>query len=238
MNMTQKFVRSLAVVGLTAGLMMGSAAQAVTVTVDQSTGPWAGFMNVSELPANGGAFVFGNGWAVPDLVATFDDGAGTLTVSPNTIGDPNEFWYQNTSGTAPDPINPGGPGQAGNKSMDAVLFIQDDALSGQTVTFEGTVLSNSFTAAHTATIFIRDFAPDFSSVVETTVAVTPGPFSITAITDPTPGRHIQYGINTVGVNVWAGDEGPFGTAVLGTVPEPASMALMGLGGLAMLRRKH
>ena len=92
---------------------------AATLSVPDSTAPWNGYVNVSELPENGGAYVFGSGWGVPDLVSTFDDGAGTLTLSPNTIGDPNEFWYQNTTGTAADPTNPGGPGQRGNKVIEA-----------------------------------------------------------------------------------------------------------------------
>ena len=69
-------------------------AGSVNVGLTDSTGPYIGFMNVFELPENGGGFVFGSGWGISDLVANFDDGAQTLTVSPNTIGDPNEFWYQ------------------------------------------------------------------------------------------------------------------------------------------------
>ena len=64
-------------------------------------------MNVFELPANGGGFVFNGPWGTSDLRATF---AGpTLTLSPNTIADPSTFWYQGG----------GGPGAPGNKIMDA-----------------------------------------------------------------------------------------------------------------------
>jgi hypothetical protein len=204
-------------------------ASGAVVTVGQSSDPWLGFMNVFELPANGGGFVFASPWGVPDLVATFDDPGNKLTLSPNTVGDPDPFWYQGG----------GGPGAAGNKIMEANLYIQvdDDSLAGQSVTFEGTILSNTYTAAHEAFIFIRDFAPDFSSVNETIVPAVSGAFSINLNTDPGLGRHVQYGFQSRGENVWVTDVGPFGNVMIGTIPEPATLALMGLGGALLLRRR-
>ena len=230
-------------VALVLSALLVPAASAVTVGVDTSAAPWIGFMNVSELPANGGGFVFGQGWGVPDLTATFDDPNNTLTLSPNTIGDPNEFWYQNTSGTAPDPVNPGGPGQLGNKIMEANLFQQVTGdFAGQTVTFEGEILSNTYTSAHTASIFIRDFAPDFSSFNDTTVPAAPGAFSISLATINDPARHVQWGFQSVGENVWVTDVAPFGAVVIGSVnpvPEPGTLAVFGmaLAGFAGMRRR-
>ncbi|RMF84948.1 MAG: PEP-CTERM sorting domain-containing protein [Planctomycetota bacterium] len=202
----------------------------LTVGVGQSTEPWLGFMNVFELPINGGGFVFGSPWGVSDLVATFDDPANTLTLSPNTIADPDPFWY----------IGGGGPGAPGNKIMEANLYQEfpAGALAGETLTFEGTVLSNTFTPAHNTVIFIKDFAPDFSSFNITTVPAVPGPFSVSMALDPGPGRHVQYGFQTVGVNVWPTDVAPFGNVVIGTIPEPASLSLLALGGLLAVRRRR
>lgn len=216
------------------------AAGAATVTVGDSTAGWLGFMNVTELDSSP---AFANGWGVADLVATFDDGAGELTLTPNTIGDPNEYWYQNTTGMAADPVNPGGPGQAGNKIMDANLFIQvdDDSLAGTTVTFEGEILSNSLTDDHETIIFIRDFAPDFSSFTESTALATPGAFSIDLATDPGLGRHVQYGFATKGVNVWVTDVAPFGSVVIAAgnaIPEPTSAVLIGLGAFGTLAARR
>jgi hypothetical protein len=215
---------------LSAGLLLSSSAHAAVVQVNDSTAPWLGFMNVFELPANGGGFVFASGWGVPDLVATFDDANNKLTLSPNTVGDPDPFWYQGG----------GGPGALGNKIMEANLYqqVDDGSLSGQTVTFSGSIISNTFTAAHETRIFIRDFAPDYSSFNETSVLATTGAFSIDLLTDGGAGRHVQWGFQTRGENVWITDTGPFGNVMISTIPAPASLALLGLGGLAAFRRRR
>lgn len=214
---------------LLAGAACAASAQAVVVGVDQGPAGYIGYMNVFELPANGGGYVFGSGWGVADLNASFDNGAGTLTLSPNTIGDPNPFWYTPS----------GGPGAAGNKIMEANLYHEvTGSYSGQSVTFAGKVLSNTFTSAHVAEIFIRDFAADYSSSVDMFIPLVVGDFSLTMNTIPLPGRHVQWGFRVKGVNVWATDTAPFGTAVIATIPAPASLGLLGLGGLVAARRRR
>jgi len=212
---------------LSAGLLLSSSAHAAVVQVNDSTAPWLGFMNVYDL---GGGFIYPSGWAPADLTATFDDANNKLTLSPNTIGDPDPFWY----------IGGGGPGAPGNRIMEANLYqqVDDGSLSGQTVTFEGTVLSNTFTAAHETRIFIRDFAPDFSSFNETIVLAPIGAFSISLATIADPARHVQWGFQTRGVNVWITDTEPFGNVMITTIPAPASLALLGLGGSMLLRRRR
>ncbi len=205
-------------------------AHAAVVTPD-SAAPWLAYMNVFELPANGGGFVFGSPWGIPDLNASFNNPAQTLTLSPNTIGDPNPFWY----------IGGGGPGAAGNKIMEANLYIETTGVySGQTLTFQGDILSNTFTGAHEAIIFIKDFAPDYSSSVTTTIPITPGPFSLSLATIPDPARHVQYGFQVKGVNVWFTDTAPFGNAVISTaIPAPMSaVALLAGGAIATRRRRR
>lgn len=206
------------------GLLVGPAALAATVNVSPSGPQWLGYMNVFELDMT---YLWGSPWGVPDLVATFNDPATTLTLSPNTIGDASDYWYQGG----------GGPGHPGNKIMEANLYQEyTDVYNGQTLTFQGVVSSNSFTPAHTAKIFIKDFAPDYSSFNQTIVPLVPGPFSISLATDPGAGRHVQYGFQVTGPCVWFTDVAPFGTAVIRT-PEPATFALLGLAGLLTLRRR-
>jgi hypothetical protein len=213
---------------LAIAMIAGAAAssQGATVYVDPSGAGWNGFMNVFDL---GGGYQFSSGWGINDLNASFNDGANKLKLSPNTIGDPNPYWY----------IGGGAPGNPGNKIMEANLYrqVSDGSLSGQTVTFQGTVLSNSFTSAHTAIIFIRDFAPDFSSFTESTIALTAGAFSFSHNTAAGAGRHVQWGFQVKGVNVWTTDTAPFGFAEIATIPGPATLALGALGLFAGRRRR-
>lgn len=202
-----------------------SSAQAVVVTPADGSAPWLGFMNVFEL---NNAPVFSSPWGVADLRTEFSP--TTLTLLPNSIGDPNPFWYTPS----------GGPGSTGNKLMEANLYLETTggALSGQNVTFQGNVLSNTFTSAHEVKVFIRDFAPGFSSVVETIVPLSStGAFSISMNTINDPARIVQYGFQVKGQNVWITDIAPFGNMVI-AVPTPGAAALIGLGGLVATRRRR
>ena len=51
-------------------------------------------MNVFELPANGGGFVFGSAWGIADLVASFDDG-GDGEVEGDEYGEERVDRYRN-----------------------------------------------------------------------------------------------------------------------------------------------
>jgi len=203
-------MRKLAIVAMLALVLTAGTAMAQTnVTVDPATFTF-GYMNVFDF---GGGFQFGSSWGVPDLVASFTGPEATL--SPNTIGDPNEYWYQCLPGNpGPDCGEPGAPG---NKIMEAIFHAQvdDGSLSGVEVVFSGNVIANSFTE-HTVQAFIRDFAPDFSSVVESIIPLNaPGYFSVSLNTINDPARHVQYGFITTGVNVWVTDTEPFGSMTIG-----------------------
>ncbi|MGH7245111.1 MAG: hypothetical protein ACREJD_16980 [Phycisphaerales bacterium] len=207
-------VRSLQMLAM--GVLAGAAISVqadVTVHAGNSTTPWLGFMNVTELPENGGAYVFGSGWGVPDLVAAFDDGSHNVSLKPNSVNDPNPFWY----------LPAGGPGAMGNKQMDANCYyeVSDGSMNGVKVTFSGTVISNTLAASHVATIFIKDFAPDYSSNNSAIIPVVPGAFSFSLDTDPDPARHVQWGFTVVGPCVWITDIAPYGSAVISTSSGPA-----------------
>jgi MYXO-CTERM domain-containing protein len=213
-----------ALLALLAGATPALADVNVTVNPGQT---WLGFINVFELPSNGGGYVFGSPWGTADLTATFT--GPVLRLGPNTINDPSPFWY----------TPQGGPGASGNKIIDASMYVEPaGSLPGQNVTFSGIVLSNTLTSAHTSVAFIKDFAPDFSSFNVINIPLTPGPFSITLATVADPARHVQYGFETIGACVWATDVGPYGNVQVTAIPSPGAMGLLSLGGIAALRRRR
>jgi hypothetical protein len=200
--MKNRVLKSVVLVALAVfALSAGIAGADVTVTVDPGT-LTNGYMNVFDLSNN---FQWGSGWAPVDLTATWT--GNDVTLGPNSVNDPSTYWY----------LPSGEPGAVGQKIMEANLYAEPaGSLPGQTVTFVGTVLSNTLTSAHVATAFIRDFAPDFSSF-NTTIIPLPasGAFSLSLATVNDPARHVQYGFQVRGACVWITDRGPFGTATIG-----------------------
>jgi len=230
-------VRTLAAVCLCASMSLAALANgAVEVTIDSGT-MTNGYMNVFDLPANGGSYQFGSAWTIGDLNATFQN-SSTVTFTPNTIGDANSYWYTPS----------GGPGATGNKIMEANLYAQNDGgLAGQTINFKGNVTSFTLQTGtnpntdYTFTAFIRDFAPDFSAVVQTLIPITTtGEFSATLATINDPARHVQWGLQMKGPDVWATDVAAKGSVTVTAVPEPSSVALLGIGGgiLAAIARRR
>jgi len=225
MKMKASLLATLAALPLAVALP----ATAASVTVDSATG-WLGYMNVFNLPSAGHAFQFSSGWGTADLNASFS--GPVLTLSPNTIGDPNPYWYTPT----------GGPGSTGNKEMNASFYREETGpLSGQTVIFSASVIANTFVIPYTTTAFIKDFAPDYSSFNQSTIVLGgPGDFSISLATDPGAGRHVQYGFETIGPNVWVTDAAAKGNIQIVGIPEASGAFLTGLGltGLLLTRRRR
>ena len=95
--------------------LLCAAAQADTIVTVDPAASWQGFMNVSEIPSHGGGYAFGSGWGTADLTAVFS--GPVLTLGPNTVNDPNPYWYTPS----------GGPGAMGNKIMDASMYVEKPA---------------------------------------------------------------------------------------------------------------
>lgn len=219
-----------------AGALLGVAipARAATVTVDPNDA-WIGYMNVFELPQNGGAYLWGSPWGTADLTAVWS--GPVLTLGTNNINDPNPYWY--TPG--------GGPGAQGNKIMDANMYVQtvDGTYTGQTLTFQGVVTSNTLFGKQdslgntwTSVAFIKEFASDYSSFTSVTVPLNPGAFSISLPLSNDPTRHVQYGFETIGSCVWITDAPLFGNIQVQAVPEPGTFLAVGAGIAILAKRRR
>jgi hypothetical protein len=222
------------------GAVVNLNAQTVTVVAGNLTSGYMNVFNITGAPGYGaaaaGAYQFGSGWGLADLTSSFS--GTTLTLGPNQINDGSSYWYIPAAGSGS-----GGPGAIGNKIMDANLYNETTGTYvGTTLNFTGNVLSdtlangpvNALGEGWTSVAFIKDFAPDYSSSVSVTAPLVNGVFNISLATINDPTRHVQYGFETIGPDVWSTDVGPFGSIVVIPVPEPSTLALAGLGGAALL----
>jgi hypothetical protein len=200
--MRNPVLRSVILVALAVfALSAGVASADVIKTVDPAD-LTLGFVNWFTL---GDAFEWGSGWGTADLTAVWS--GSDVTLGPNCIGDPNSYWY----------LPAGGPGAAGQHHAEANLYAQPEgSLPGQTVTFNGCVYFNTLTSAHVAKAFVKDFAPDYSSFNASVITLpTSGQFSVSLATVNDPARHVQWGFQVYGVNVWITDLAPYGSVKIG-----------------------
>ena len=195
---------------------------AVALTVDSGT-MTNGYMNVYDLSNVYQPFPTSGPWAVADLRANFTSGT-SVTLAPCYVADSGTYWYTPS----------GQPGATGNKIMEANLYGQaDGTYAGKQLRFSGTVPSYTLqggTGGWTVKAFIRDFAPDFSSYNEQLVPISStGTFSVqlTAVNDPT--RHVQWGLQTRGPDVWITDLASKGTAVVNALATAAEGGRVDVG---------
>src|SRR5580658_3171434 len=162
---------------------------AQTTVILDPTQPWIGYMNVFNLPSQGGAYQFGSAWGLGALTSYYNPSTApyarlTLIAATNVWETTDTYWVQ------ADGITP-------NKQMDANFYVQNDALEGQNITFSGYCISNTFNSSYTSTVFIKEFDVNYNVINSAVVTATnQGPFSISLQTGT--GAHIQYGFETIG----------------------------------------
>ena len=219
----KSLIRSLAACAVL-GAALNTIAQ-VQVGVDP-TQTWIGFMNVFSLPADCGGYQFCSSWGTADLQASFS--GSTVTLSPNiNVWETTDTYWVKADGVSP------------NKTMDASFYVQNDALAGQTVTFSGSTLANTLVSPYTSVAFVKDFVSNYSSFTESSIALVGGVnFSLSLGT--TAGDHIQYGFETIGPDANPLTAASLGSVIISPVPEPSTIAVAAMGGLAalsLIRRK-
>lgn len=203
---------------------------AQTFTVDP-TQNWVGYMNVFELPQNGGGYDFGSSWGTSALDAYFT--GATLTLTPNSNIDATDpidsYWWQ----------APNDGTSAGNHIMAASMYVENDNFAGGTVNFTGNVLDNTLVSPYTSIAFIDDFTPGYALVNTITTPLVDGVFNISLAIKP--GDVLQYGFITTGPNARVAALPSLGQVDVIAVPEPSTIALAILGGVAvlsLLRRRN
>ncbi len=147
-------------------------------------------MNWFNTPAQGGGYVSGGVWGTPALTSYYNSSTppySTLTLLPCT----NVWETKDTYWVAADGMTP-------NKQMDASYYVQiSEQGAGQTITFSGNCISNTFNSSYTSTAFIKEFTSGYSLINSTVANTSTGqPFSISLVTGG--GAYIQYGFETVG----------------------------------------
>jgi hypothetical protein len=195
-------------------------ANAASVIVD-NTSPWTGWMNVSELPANGGAYLWGSGWGVGDLRAVISGPTLTLSPNVNNWNPADPYWV--TSGGQP------------NKSLEANFYVDaGTSFAGTSLTFSGDTIANTLVAPYSSVAVIKEFtSPGYGWVGMTSASLVGGsPFSVTRTIGA--GNIAQYGFMTVGPVADPATVGNFGFASITVVPEPATAVLVGMGFLGLL----
>ena len=179
---------------------------------------WIGYMNVRELPANGGAYAFGSSWGLPDVKSTLDPNTGangTITLQPNfnTYADnPGDaYWIDPATGL-------------GNKEMEASTFVEPGpTLLGADFTFTGNVISNTLDTIYTAKFFVKALDPNAGyadALGDTKVFDLPtsGNFSVMVDgADLTSGLILQYGFIIRGRNANPANEAALGSIVVGAM---------------------
>ncbi|MFK7806743.1 MAG: T9SS type A sorting domain-containing protein [Saprospiraceae bacterium] len=176
---------------------------------------WIGYMNVFQLPADGGGYEFGSPWEVPSLKTIINVAENTLSLQPNfnTYGEnsADAYWVNQTT-------------MEGNKNMEAVTFVEPGAtFNGQDLTFSGTVMLNDLNEAYTANFFIKALDPnnDYQDALAgSKVEALPasGAFTISATAaELASGLVIQYGFSVIGQNANPADEATLGSVRIGNM---------------------
>jgi hypothetical protein len=209
-----------------------------TVGVDLSK-TWIGYMNVFENSGGSqGAFVFGSGWAVPDLKSTLNVGAGSILLQPNFNtyeANPGDAFWRNNGGAGPE----------GNKWMAANTFTEySGAVLNNNLTFAGAISAFSLSPNYNTIAFIRALDPNagWATVVESTELITgTGGFAVAAdLTTAQPNWVIQTGFQLSGINANPANVVAVGSVTV--VPEPSTYALLALGaaglGAHLVRRRR
>lgn len=205
-------------------LCLVSAAQADLIIDDiDPTENWIAWANVYE--ADGTTYLWGSSWGLADVPASFETEGLTIQPNTNCYNAEDSYWV-NTDGS-------------GNKTLEMNVYYEISGLADQDVTFNYNVLSNTLSEDWEYTAFIKVLDPDsgWATVQSTFADLTTG----TGTLDLTVGSYasgiVQIGFLVKGLVVDPASAEAATSVVIEAIPEPATLALLGLGGLLLRRKK-
>ncbi|MFK7784018.1 MAG: T9SS type A sorting domain-containing protein [Crocinitomicaceae bacterium] len=178
---------------------------------------WIAYMNVFDLPSDGGGYQFGSSWAVDQAKTTLDGTANTITLQPNFntyAENPGDaFWINQTT-------------MEGNKQMEALTFVEPGAtFNDADLTFSGSVSAFTLdTTQYSAQYFIKALDPangfaDALGGAYVFALPTSGVFNVSVTAAELPaGLIVQYGFIITGRNANPADEAALGSVVI-TAPD-------------------
>lgn len=213
------------VLAVLATLCLVGVAQADVVVNGVDPGAaWYGYMNVFDLGMN---WQWGSSWGTPDLRANFAGSDLLLQSNTNCWNAADPYW-----------VNPDGTGA---KIMEG-NFYQEwyGGLAGQTVTFSYEVLANTLAAeGYTTQAFIKVLDPDsgWATINSVFADLNTGTNSISLVVNSVTTPVTQVGFAVLGLVSDPAGVAASKAVTIATIPEPASMALLGLGGLLLRRKK-
>lgn len=204
--------------------LMGAAQADLVVNGVDPGATWYGWMNVFDMSMN---YQWGSAWGTADLRASFSGDQLLLQSNTNCWNPADPYW-----------VNPDGTPA---KMMEG-NFYQEwyGGLAGQTVTFTYKVLSNNLSAeGYTTKAFIKVLDPDsgWATINSVFADLTPGVNTLTLVVNSIATPVTQVGFAVLGPVSDPAGEIASKAVVISTVPEPASLVLLGLGGLLLCRKK-